>query len=219
MRNIFVFIFSLIMVVSISAQTPEAEVIRAVRIGLDLSRYGFYAAEGGFFINEFTIDYTLKSKNFLVAYFGTISGSVDSENYMLSSNGFYSRIGIDKNFLSHPTDVLSMGARLGFSKYKYSPGNIVFQDPFWGNYSEDIDPQSGSAFWIEAVFGIKTEIFRNFFLGWSASARVMLISSKSEYFSEYKVPGFGTTKGSVSPGFGFYVYYRFPLEKKSSPNN
>lgn len=219
MRNIFVFIFSLIMVVSISAQSPETVGPRAVRIGLDLSRYGFYAAERGFFINEFTIDYTLKNKNFLVVDFGTISGSVESDSYSLSSNGFYSRVGIDRNFLSHPTDVLSMGARLGFSNYKYSPGDVVFQDPFWGDYSEDIDPQSGSAFWIEAVFGIKTEIFRNFFLGWSARARVMLISSKLEYFSDYKVPGFGTTKGSISPGFGFYVYYRFPLGEKASLNN
>lgn len=219
MRSIFVFIFSLILLVSVDAQTTETGFTRALRIGLDLSRYGFFAAERGFFKNEITVDYALKNKNFLVLDIGTISGSAESENYLIRANGFYSRVGIEHNFLSHPIDVLSIGTRLGLSKYSYSPGEVVFRDPFWGDYSVDVDPQNISAFWIEAVFGIKTEIFKNFFLGWSASARVMLISSKSEYFPEYKVPGFGSTKGAVSPGFGFYVFYRFPLEKESSPIN
>jgi hypothetical protein len=211
MKSIFVFIFSLILLVSVDAQTNEARVSRALRIGLELSRYGFYAAEGGYFKNEISLDYTLKGKNFLILDIGTISGSQETENYLISASGFYSRVGIDHNFLSHPSDILSIGSRLGLSKYRYSPGEVVFNDPFWGDYFEDVEPQNKSAFWIEAVFGIKTEIFNNFFIGWSASARVMLISSKSEYFPEYKVPGFGSTKGAVSPGFGFYVYYRFSL--------
>jgi hypothetical protein len=211
MRSIFVFIFSLILVVSVVGQTTENGVTRSVRIGLDLSRYAFFAAEGGFFKNEITLDYALKNKNFLVLDIGTISGSTESENFLIRANGFYSRVGIEHNFLSHPNDVLSIGSRLGLSNYSYSPDNVIFKDPFWGDYSENVDHQKNSAFWIEAVFGIKTEIFNNFFLGWSASAKVMLKSSKSEYFPEYKVPGFGSTKGAFSPGFGFYVYYRFSL--------
>jgi hypothetical protein len=219
MRSIFVYIFSLILLVSVDAQTTETAFPKALRIGLDLSRYGFFAAERGFLTNEITLDYALKNKNFLVLDIGTISGSAKSQNYMISANGFYSRVGIEHNFLSHPSDVLSIGSRIGMSKYIYSPEDVVFEDPFWGDYSEDIDPQNNSAFWIEAVFGIKTEIFKNFFMGWSASARVMLVSSKSDYFPEYKVPGFGSTKGAVSPGFGFYVYYRFPFKRESSPIN
>lgn len=199
------------------AQEPDKP--RGIRVGLDLSRYGFYIMNKGFLSNEITVDYNWKENNFLVIDVGTISGSEETEKYLVEANGFYSRIGIDRNFLPHPADMLSFGTRFGMSVFTYNSSNIVFSDPVWGDYTDVIDPQKMSAFWVEAVFGIKTEIFTNIFLGWSASAKVMLVKARSEYFPEVRVPGYGSQKGSFSPGFGFYIIYRLPFSRKSKINN
>lgn len=188
--------------------------LRAIRIGVDLSNYGFYFAQKGILSNEITIDYYRKDKSIIVADLGFISGSPGSKAYNMKASGIYSRIGIDKNFLNHPDDVLSLGTRLGFSRYSYDPENVIFQDPVWGDYATDIEAQSMTAVWIEAVMGIKAEVFRNVYLGWSVSAKVMLRKPGNKYFPEYKVPGYGSQKGSVSPGFGFYIFYRLPLNLK-----
>ncbi len=218
MRSIFVFIFSVFFLTSLSALQPDT-LVRAIRIGVNISHYGYFAVEGGFLRNEITIDYTWKPKNFLVMDFGIISGGIKTENYSLNANGFFSRFGIDHNFLPHPEDVLSVGARMGFSSYRYRPSNIALFDPVWGDFEGFIEPQQMSALWVEAVFGIKSEFFSNFFMGWYLSARVMLLNTQSEIFADYKVPGFGSLKGSVSPGFGFYVFYRFPFNNKFTGNN
>ncbi len=216
MRSIFACIFSCFIIAGINAQVQQDSVLPALRIGFDLSNYGFYIAQKGFLSNEFSLDYSRNGKNIYALDVGFISGGVSSSDYIMKASGIYSRLGIDKNFLNHPDDVLSLGTRLGFSRYSYSPDNVIFRDPLWGDYSGGIETQKMTAVWIEAVMGIKTEILRNVYLGWSVSARVMLRNPGNVYFPEYKVPGYGSLKGSVSPGFGFFVFYRIPIKKNGS---
>lgn len=218
MKNIYAYFFSLL-ILGLNTYAQEQEVQKGIRLGIDLSKYGFFLAEKTYFGNEITVDYNWKGKNFLVLDVGQISGSITTGNYSMKAGGIYSRIGLDHNFLPHPSDVLSIGTRLGFSRYQYNATDIVFPDPFWGEYTSEIETQKLGALWIEAVFGVKTEMFRNVYLGWSVSAKVLILRPKSDYFPDYKIPGYGSTKGSVSPGFGFYVFYKIPFRQLVTNTN
>jgi hypothetical protein len=218
MKNIYAYFFSLL-ILGLNTYAQEQEVQRGIRLGIDLSRYGFFLADKAFLGNEITLDYNWKSKNFIVLDVGQISGSKSNEKYSLQAGGIYSRIGIDHNFLPHPSDVLSIGTRLGFSRYQYRADEILFSDPFWGDYTYEIETQKMGALWIEAVFGVKTEILKNVYLGWSVSAKVLLFKPNSLFFPDYKIPGYGSRKGSVSPGFGFYFFYKIPFRQKATSTN
>jgi hypothetical protein len=211
MRNIFVSIFSFWMLVPLSGFSQEDSLNKGLRIGLDISRYGRLIADQGYLRNEVSLDLRMKNNRFLVLNLGSVSGRLEQASYTMAATGAYARIGLDKNFINHPDDVLSLGTRIGFSSFSLKPSNVLFVDPFWGPVSQDVSRERMVAVWGEVVFGIKTQVFRNVFLGWSGSARVMFRKPRSEYFPSPEVPGYGSLEGSVSPGFQFYVSYRIPF--------
>lgn len=211
MRNIFVYIFSCWMLVPLSGFSQEDSVNKGLRIGLDISRYGRLIADQGYLRNEVSLDFGIKNNRFLVLNLGSVSGSLEKASYKMGASGVYARVGLDKNFINHPDDLLSLGTRIGFSSFSLKPSNVLFADPFWGPFSQNIPQERMLAVWGEVVFGIKTQVFRNFFLGWSGSARVMFRKPGSDYFPSPEVPGYGSLEGSVSPGFQFYLSYRIPL--------
>jgi len=106
------------------------------------------------------------------------------------------------------------GVRYGFSLNQFSAENIIIPDPYWGDLNTSITDQSGHNHWIEVVAGIRAEIFKNFFMGWSARGRVMLYKSKFDQMSPYYVPGFGDPAGRASWDINYSIYYKIPVLKR-----
>lgn len=141
--------------------------------------------------------------------------------YQYDTEGNYFKIGVDINFLKDmeantrfaKDDVVFWGLRFAHSTFS---ANATFDiaDPIWGDFDVVENNDKLNAWWIEMVAGIKVEIFKNVFLGYTMQYRVLkTISQKNgETLTPYDVPGFGSTNSKNNFGFDYYLFYRIPFK-------
>jgi len=178
--------------------------------GLDTARTGF----------EVTADFEISKAYYLVAEYGQQKLDFSTNLFDYASEGYFFRAGIDYNFLQKklPLNQYEMffgGIRYCFSSYSHAAGNILIRDNLFGVPEPiDVGPIDLWASWIEVTGGIRGEIFRNFFIGWTFRGRLMLFQKKDEVMAPYFIPGFGSGNKRTSIGFNYYVSYKIPLYKK-----
>jgi hypothetical protein len=68
-----------------------------------------------------------------------------------------------------------------------------------------------NAHWGELVFGMKGELFPNFFFGWSFRAKFPFAVTKDDNIKPYIVPGIGKITGGTPFDFSVGLYYRLPI--------
>jgi len=137
----------------------------------------------------------------------------DEFNY--SAKGNYFRIGFDYNFykkkFASDNNVIFFGLRYGNSWMSHSADSITIVDNKWGNLiKQELPNTKVNAQWIEAVGGIRVEIFKNFSIGWSVRFRRLFNSSGMENIKPFLIPGYGNGAGFTSLGFNYSIYYLFP---------
>ena len=188
------------------------------RFGVDLSRFIMIPLIPEIKTFEFSVDYEIKPNLYPFFEAGLSTISFGDTNYSYSGSGIYFRAGIDKNMLEleqhNDYSMGFLGVRYGLSLNKFSAENIILEDPYWGDLNTSISEQSGHNHWIEVAAGIRVEIFKNFFMGWSARGRVMLYKSKFDQMIPYYVPGFGDPSGRASWDINYSIYYKIPIIKR-----
>lgn len=140
--------------------------------------------------------------------------------YQYSTKGNYFKVGVDVNFLKDKEantrfakdDVIFWGLRYANSSFT---ANTTFdlEDEF-GVYEKTVVESNDElrAWWIEMVAGIKIEVFKNVFLGYTMQFRFLKRSSEEATLSPYDTPGFGSTNKKNTFGFDYYVFYRIPFK-------
>ncbi len=215
---LFIFISLIISAGQLLAQPAKPEWrYEGPRVGIDLSRFlmsGFqHASRTGW---EVQADIPWKGNFFPTVEFGTQQFDDKKDNFRYQNNGFYGRAGIDLNILKFESlsdgDLLFVGARYGYSRFKHWASDVVIPN-YWGDYYGSIPERNMNAHWAEIVFGMKGELAHNFFIGWSLRAKILFSKSKDPVMSPYIIPGMGKTTGDIPFDFSFGVYYRFPLRK------
>ena len=73
-----------------------------------------------------------------------------------------------------------------------------------------------SSGWVEFVFGVKTELILNFYLGISLRLNRILSQNQPENFGNLYVPGFNkvTDGNNFGAGFNYTLTYSFPFKFK-----
>jgi len=187
------------------------------RIGVDLSRFGssFYGA-GERVAWEIQGDYPVKGIWFPTVEFGMLQLEDEKDNYFYENNGAYGRIGVDLNILKFETlndhDLVFAGLRYGYSRYSHRADNIEYSN-YWGGLLTSVPERNLNAHWGEVVFGMKGEIFRNFFIGWSWRIKFVMLKTRDEIIDPFIIPGVGRTSVEVPMDFTYGVYYRIPTKK------
>jgi len=186
---------------------------RVLRIGINVVRPLFMIAEPSRFGMEAVADVNFGEKYFAVAEGGFSFRDLSRPEYRLSEEGVFFRFGADNNFYNQLDDVIALGVRIGFSVFDRSAPVISVEPDYWGEFSGSLENQLFIRQWAEAVIVLKTEVFRNVFMGWNIRGKLLLFDRGDENLNERYIPGFGsgTTKSAV--GFDFYIYYRLPLRK------
>ena len=228
MKIILGYIFSVLLalssltgVYSQEGEEPVTEIERTkgLRIGYDLSRFTLYYFEPERTAYEISLDFELKRNFYPVVEFGWQNIDMEDSTFNYLSDGYYFRIGMDfnlqKNQRADQYEMVFFGMRYGFSKQTHSAENIVITDSYWGDFAAEAVPESAFyGHWIELVGGIRAELFKNFFVGWSVRARILVAKSKNTAMEAYHIPGFGKTENRLGIGFNYSVYYKIPLYKK-----
>jgi len=198
-----------------SQSKPEVWRYEGPRFGMDLSRFLMpYMQKGKRNGWEIQADVPYKGNWFPTFEFGMQWFDDKHDGYRYRNNGTYARLGVDMNIVKfeslHDHDIVFIGARYGYSLFNQQTDGIVYSN-YWGTLNTSIPGRTMNAHWAELVFGMKGELFSNFFLGWTLRAKFPLVVTSDQNIKPYIIPGIGKTTTDVPFDFTIGLYYRLPI--------
>ena len=173
-------------------------------------------AKGEVYSYEAGIQVDLKHKYYPIVELGFAGADKTMANGIgFTTNAPFGRVGIDFNILkkkkdSKPTNNLFLaGLRVGMSNFNYSLKNVTITNDYWG-CSEVVfkDANSTTKVWWEIVAGIRVEVVKNFYMGWTVRKRNLISNDITGAAAPWYIPGFGiNTSGNW--GLNYTLGYHF----------
>jgi hypothetical protein len=186
------------------------------RVGVDLSRFALpYTTDFGLSGMEFSLDTEIKFHFFptLEAGFNTINDQTELHTYKMYGN--YFRIGVDYNMLKYKhrldRNLFFVGMRYGNSSFSHQADNITIENDY-GTLKTSIAETQISAHWFEGVIGLRGEIVKNLYMGYTIRVKTMIKPSSFENFTPYWVPGYGKGVKNIAIGMSYSLFYAIPLK-------
>jgi len=209
-------IFSLLLLISVLSASAQVKTVpkdtvftplyNGIRLDVDISPVFKTLLSGNeTFSYEAAILVNLKRKYFPVIEMGYAGADKITENNIgFKTNGIFGRAGIDFNLMKSKTNkknannLFFVGARLGFANFKYDLTNVVITDDYWKeNLTMNYRDESSSKMWFEIVAGMRVEIVKNIFMGWTVRNKNLIGEDQIGTMSPWYIPGFGKTTGSA----------------------
>lgn len=127
----------------------------------------------------------------------------------------YNRVGMNYNF-GYNNDAMSffyIGLRYGFSIFSYDIDNITMESSYWDETeSLQIKGQHSWAHWGELLGGLRVQVYKNFYMGWTVRYRMVFGYKKNAASEPWFIPGLGPKSSPF--GFTYTIGYRFSFGKK-----
>lgn len=234
MKYMSKFIFSILLILTsllVNGQTIKTDSIPpkiekyGVRFGADISKLiqSFY--DKNYTGIEFVGDYRLTKNYYLAGELGNENTTVEDNRLSFTTQGTYLKVGFDYNSYENWLDMRNMlyiGMRYGASTFSQTLNSYNIYNT--SNYFPEAPTViSGEKFngltsqWIEVVFGLKAEVLKNIYLGFSVRMNRLLTNTKPDNFDNLYIPGFNRTyNGDFGIGFNYSVSYFLPLYKTKS---
>lgn len=193
--------------------------VRGPRISYDLASLSLLYFDPDRMMYTISVDYELKQDIYGIIDLGYQHVNTKRENYQYKSDGMFTRIGADINLLNYDKQVdvyemMYVGGRYGLSLFNQEAGQINVPGEYWGDFiNGQIEKHPLNTHWISLAGGMRAEVFRNFFMGWSALLNIRLFTSGAKGMDPYNIPGFGKGANRVTATFNYTVSYRIPLQR------
>ena len=161
--------------------------------------------------------YGVKNKWWANAEVGFQHTNYSNDNFDYKSNGTFIKIGLDYDIFQSEdfpvNDNIFVGFRYGYAWQMHESGRFLIVDDYWGEYKGSVDKTSVNSHILEAVFGIRCEMIRNLYMGWSFRARFLVASAHDNTLDPYSVPGYGSYDSKAGIGFTYTIEYQIPFNK------
>ena len=186
-------------------------------VGVDVSGLASKAFGSDAFSSEISIHANLKNRFFPVVEIGygktDTTGEETNIHYQTSAPFF--RVGMDYNVFykkPHLPGYFTVGLRYGFSSFTYDMQSPDLVDPNWGHTSIPVtyNDVKSNAGWLELVLGMKTQVYKDFYMGFTVRYRARQSMKKHENTEPYYIPGYGRGKTS-NFGITYSLSYRLPF--------
>lgn len=195
-------------------QETDTLFVPSVRFGVDLSGFARQLFETETLPVEFSADVEWRENFFIAAEGGWLTVDVNRETHRYQASGYFFRLGHDFSIFRggahNPNDVFLVSLRYGYGRVRHEAPHIVIPDPYWGDYETSLSSEEYAAHWLEAGIGMKAEVLRNLFLGWSLRGRVRIANTSDPLMQPYIISGFGKSDNSALM-VHYSIYYRIPL--------
>jgi hypothetical protein len=219
MRKISVYIISIVLLVTgslVSAQ-DTIPVVYKIKVGADIIGPGYYIYDHNNLTIEGFISVDIDTNKAVVFETGYHDFKYTQYNYDYQSKGLFFRMGMDFNFL-HPQVskgqyYAGVGLRYGLTVYSYEVP-ILEYDNYWGTATSSISPSTHAAHFIEVSPGIRTELFRNFSIGFTVRLRLLIYTGTSADLKPIDIPGYGNGTKRLSPGLNYYLIWSIPYKNR-----
>jgi len=202
---------------SITYKTPYG-----LRLGIDISKPIMGMIDSNSSGIEFIADYRIAKNWYIAGEFGTQKERTVEDYTTSTSKGSFLKIGFNynayQNWLNMNNEIF-VGMRYATSifdqtldSYRINTGNEYFTS----NTIASTSSSTGlNAHWTEFVMGIKVEAYKNLFLGFSFSYKIMLSLEHPENFQSLYVPGFNRVfETETGFGFNYTISYTIPFVNK-----
>lgn len=199
-----------------------------LRVGVDLSRIIQSNLKDDYKGLEIVADYRLTHKLHVAAELGTEDNTRQEDLYNFTTSGNYLKLGVDINNYENwygMYNAIHMGGRIAHSKFSntindyqiFNSNRYWNPDDFVSGTTEAQKIEDLSATWLEFVFGVKTELFANIYLGGSIRLAYLVSNKEAKNFNNIWIPGFNkVTEGSkFGVGYNYSISYLIPLYKKA----
>lgn len=229
-RRTFILCISLLLAGSAGfAQAPKSDSVPVfkdrygLRLGVDALKLARTFYEEDYRGLELTGDYRLSKKYYAAAEVGNESKTTVEDNINFTTKGSYLKIGFDYNAHTNWLDLENMiyiGLRYGFSTFQQELNSyrVYNPNPYWGEDDVSIsgaEYKGLTAHWAEAVVGIKAQVFRDVFVGFSFRMNRLLSSKEPDGFENLHIPGYNRVySAEFGVGMNYTVSYFIPLYKK-----
>ena len=205
--------------IKILSEDKEEELpfYQGLMVGVDVSGLASKAFGSDAFSSEISIHANLKNRFFPVVEIGygktDTTGEETNIHYQTSAPFF--RMGMDYNVFykkPHLPGYFTVGLRYGFSSFTYDMQSPDLVDPNWGHTSIPVtyNDVKSNAGWLELVLGMKTQVYKDFYMGFTVRYRARQSMKKHENTEPYYIPGYGRGKTS-NFGITYSLSYRLPF--------
>jgi hypothetical protein len=187
-----------------------------IKVGFEVSGPVIHYFDKNIFNTDAFVSIDLNEKISAVLGGGYLNYTYSQYNYEYLSKGMFTRAGIDFNLLkpekSQGKYWAGIGLRYGLSVFTSETPSFQHEN-YWGIATSSIAQETKWAHFIEVSPGVRTEIFRNFTMGWTISLRMMVYNGAGKDTRSIYVPGFGNAANSVSAGLGYFFVWNIPYKK------
>ncbi|WP_372776589.1 DUF6048 family protein [Mangrovibacterium sp.] len=187
-----------------------------LRLGIDISRpLQDLWTKGNRYGTEFSGDIEIRPNLYTVTEVGWEQLKMQHDFVDYRGSGSYIRLGVDYNLLASESknerDMLYAGFRYAFGLASQTVNGYLL-DSYWGDTNGSFEKQNFNSHWVELVLGLKGEMLRNFYMGWSVRAKFMVAQKEFEVPSVYFTPGYGKSEKGVALDFTYSIYYTLPFK-------
>lgn len=198
-------------------EKTDSAFFQGIYVGVDVFGFLNQVLGSDATTTEVSVEANLKNKFFPVLEFGYggMDTTSDETDIHFKTSAPFFRVGMNFNVFykkPHLPGYLTLGLRYGYSSFKYDVQSPDLVDPNWGHTSVPFDYQGvkTSVGWLEAVLGLRANVYRNFYMGFTARYRSRLSMTKNEYTEPYYIPGYGRGKPN-NIGLTYNLVYKLPF--------
>jgi hypothetical protein len=218
--SLFILLFSGVkaQTVVLNSKSEEKKELSGLSIGIDIAPFimlGFQPErKGASFIGR----YMFKNNWFVIGEAGYANVNFDKDSYEYQSNGGFLKVGADYNFfkVDEPgnNDNITAGIRYGIATQTHESPRYTIIDDYWGDYTGKFPSSNVTSHYVDFVAGLRTEVLKNFFMGWTFRLKVLMASKTTNVLKPYTIPGYGKGDNTVNIGFTYTLEYQIPFKKK-----
>lgn len=201
----------------ITEEEKKVPFYQGTTIGVDIYGLGSKVFGGDITSTEISVEVNLKNRFVPAAEigYGTTDTTDDGSNIHYKASAPYFRVGMNYNFFfkkPYLPGFLYGGIRYGFTSFSYDVDAPAMIDPIWGNTEVPFSYEGvkTTVSWAELLAGIKVNVYKNFYMGWSLRYRIRMSMKRGEHTEPWYIPGFGKNN-STNLGVTYSLIYKLPF--------
>ena len=208
---------------SFSASTNDTIEKFGIRAGIDIQKIIKSATDNDYTGLSISGDIRLKESLYIFSELGNEEKIISSYYLNSTVEGSYLKCGVNFKLNNdiRTQNIVYSGFNLGFSQFDQRLNSYTIYNTssiYWGEsiITEAVNLTDLKAFWLELVFGLKTEILNNLFLGFELQLKNILKQNNKQGITNLYIPGFNRTYDSsnLGAGFSYSISYLIPVVKK-----
>lgn len=220
MRRTFVYSISLLLFLcggTLKAQDTVMFPLK-IRAGFDVAGPGIYLSDKNNLNLEGYISYDRNEKMSFVIEVGHLKYKYSQYNYDYATSGIFTRLGVDFNLLKPEISLgkywAGIGLRYGLSVF--SSETPVFQhENYWGTVTSSLPSKTSIGHFLEIAPGVKTELFKNFSMGWTIRLKLLLSGGGGKDLRPIYFPGYGNGGKRTTAGISYYFTWNIHYKTKT----